>query len=100
MKARRKISATATSAIATRGTRRVRSTPTSWPERLKKAPDRPIPRVMGGFLHALSRRLGVSRLGLVGRFALLSALAVVVMGFTLAEILKSQVQERALANAA
>jgi diguanylate cyclase (GGDEF)-like protein len=37
---------------------------------------------------------------LLGRFALLSALAVVVMGFTLAEILKRQVQERALNNAA
>jgi len=51
---------------------------------------------MGGILGRLRAR----RAGLLGRFTVLSALAVIVMGFSLAEILKGQVQERALDNAA
>jgi diguanylate cyclase (GGDEF)-like protein len=38
--------------------------------------------------------------GLLGRFTLLSLLAVIVMGLVLAETLKQQIRERALANAA
>src|SRR3954452_2548808 len=51
---------------------------------------------MGGILG----RLRLGRVGLLGRFTVLSALAVIIMGFSLAEILKGQVQERALDNAA
>ena len=50
---------------------------------------------MRGFL----RRLRVRRPGLLGRFTMLSLLAVTVMGFVLAETLKVQIRERALHNA-
>jgi diguanylate cyclase (GGDEF)-like protein len=51
-------------------------------------------------MRELLARLRVLRPGLLGRFTVLSLLAVVVMGFVLAQTLKAQIRERALANAA
>ncbi|MEA2444582.1 MAG: hypothetical protein QOJ12_1874 [Thermoleophilales bacterium] len=51
-------------------------------------------------MRVILARLRAGRPGLLGRFALLSLLAVIVMGFGLAHTLKAQIRERALANAA
>jgi diguanylate cyclase (GGDEF)-like protein len=51
-------------------------------------------------MRVILARLRAARPGLLGRFALLSLLAVVAMGFGLAQTLKHQIHDRALANAA
>ena len=51
-------------------------------------------------MRGFSARVRLRRPGLLGRFTLLSLLSVIVMGVVLAQTLRHQIRERALANAA